>query len=352
MTIKIERLNQNNLEDWQNYVQNHNNSLLFHTIEWKKLMQDTYGYKPIYLLAYENNRIKGVLCSFLINSWLFGKKLTTAPFNFYNEPLFDSVEIGKALINKLFEIGKKNKVKYIEFKSRDELNKDLFGHHKLIEREVYERTVINIDSQDIMRSKLKKLAKRMIRRCEENYVKCEISEDPKDLKSFYKIMELLYCKKHKSIYQPFKLLKNYYKYLLPKKNVFLIKATHKGKFIGGSIMFAYKDVIFDQWSLSYTKEKISPNYYTIWNGLLIGNNMNKKVFDLGYTSPHDTGLVSFKSKWGGKTEKIKFYYLPIKSSNIPVIEYNESYKSVRELVRFIPIWMMRIMSNTLAKEFG
>ena len=44
------------------------------------MVKKTYKHKPIYLVAKENDEIKGVLPLFLMKSMIFGKKLVSVPF--------------------------------------------------------------------------------------------------------------------------------------------------------------------------------------------------------------------------------------------------------------------------------
>ena len=47
---------------------------LFKSLMWRNVVEKTYEYKPVYLIAKEESEIKGVLPLFIMRSWIFGKK--------------------------------------------------------------------------------------------------------------------------------------------------------------------------------------------------------------------------------------------------------------------------------------
>jgi len=60
---------------WDAYCERHSQGTFFHKIGWKQLIERVYGYKPIYLMAINNDDIIGVLPLFYVQHWALGKKL-------------------------------------------------------------------------------------------------------------------------------------------------------------------------------------------------------------------------------------------------------------------------------------
>ncbi|HIC90929.1 MAG TPA: peptidoglycan bridge formation protein FemAB, partial [Syntrophaceae bacterium] len=80
VTLEICNLEKNEEKEWDDYVCKSNSSTFYHMIGWKKVVEKTYGHKPIYLIAKEDGVIKGILPLFLMKSMLFGTKLVSVPF--------------------------------------------------------------------------------------------------------------------------------------------------------------------------------------------------------------------------------------------------------------------------------
>src|SRR5579864_7310923 len=78
---------------WMTFVSDHPSASAFHTVEWLKTIQLTYGYRPIVLTtsspAEELN--DGVaLCE--VHSWLTGRRMVSVPFSDHCEPLVSNGE--------------------------------------------------------------------------------------------------------------------------------------------------------------------------------------------------------------------------------------------------------------------
>ena len=61
MTLNIRIADHNDQLKWDNYVLKSPNGLAYHLFAWKEAVEKAYGFKGYYLIAEENNFIKGVL---------------------------------------------------------------------------------------------------------------------------------------------------------------------------------------------------------------------------------------------------------------------------------------------------
>ncbi|USN45026.1 MAG: GNAT family N-acetyltransferase [Candidatus Woesearchaeota archaeon] len=354
MPLQIVPLTMAQEADWTAFLNSHPDASLFHTVSWKNLISASYKYKALHFLVYKGNAVQGICPVFFVNSFLYGKKLTTAPFNFYGEPLSTTPKVSEFIFAELKRLGKAHGVSYVELKSREPLSEQITKQFRLSSQAFYERTMIPIGSEDEMRGRLKRLAKRMILKAEEGGMTFEQTDKIEDLRAFYNIMVKLYCRKHLTIFQSFTLLENYLTYLKPHGHMQLCVGKLNGKVVGGTLLFFYKDHLFDQWSLSDVDvRELSPNYFIIWNALLVGHARGMKDFDLGYTSPHDAGLNQFKTRWGGVTTKINFYFMKINpKAKLPQLDYYTSFGLVRKVIKISPQWSVKLLSKLFVKHFG
>src|SRR5947209_18322743 len=82
---------------WDRFVLDHPDGSPFHLIAWKKSIEQTFGYKAMYLVAAAGDRIRGVLPLFLIENLLTGRILISSPFAVYGGILADSENVRKEL---------------------------------------------------------------------------------------------------------------------------------------------------------------------------------------------------------------------------------------------------------------
>ncbi|MBW3012126.1 hypothetical protein KY311_02995, partial [Candidatus Woesearchaeota archaeon] len=104
MEYTIEKLDESRFNEWNDFVNSHDGLSIFHTIEWKKLLEDVFGYSPEYYFVKNNeNRIVGISPAFKCKTF-FGKIIMSMPFFEYGGPF---VEQGyESAYNDIFQIYK------------------------------------------------------------------------------------------------------------------------------------------------------------------------------------------------------------------------------------------------------
>jgi FemAB-related protein (PEP-CTERM system-associated) len=102
---------------WDAFVTRHPCSAPFHLIAWKKTIEESFPYRPVYLLATSGQEIHGVLPMFLVRNPIIGKVLISSPFAVYGGILADSAEAQRALYDRARSIGENLGVEYIEFRN-------------------------------------------------------------------------------------------------------------------------------------------------------------------------------------------------------------------------------------------
>ncbi len=85
MKYKVEELRKENFEDWDRFVKE-NKLTVFHTIGWKRVLEETFNFKPIYYIAKDKDEnIVGISPAFICRSFL-KKAIVSMPFFEYGGP--------------------------------------------------------------------------------------------------------------------------------------------------------------------------------------------------------------------------------------------------------------------------
>jgi hypothetical protein len=75
---------------WDDFVNRQNQSTIFHTSAWAKVIQESYGYIPYYYVIEDDTKqLKAAIPFHFINSWLTGKRMICLPFSDYCYPIGD-----------------------------------------------------------------------------------------------------------------------------------------------------------------------------------------------------------------------------------------------------------------------
>ena len=102
--MEITELRREEEKAWDSYIYKSSSSTFYHQLGWRNVVKKTYKHKPIYLVAKENDEIKGVLPLFLMKSMIFGKKLVSVPFAPYGGVCADDGIAEKMLIEEAIRI--------------------------------------------------------------------------------------------------------------------------------------------------------------------------------------------------------------------------------------------------------
>ena len=316
-------------EEWNEFLEKAPNSNIFHTPEWKRIVENTFDYKPIYMFLKDKEGVlRGILPLFYINKRLTGKRICSVPFSHICGALGEDT-YKMALYKTLF-------LKYNEL-SADiaEIRQDerTFGFHTEHKFSTY---VLNVDAN--LKSSLSKSMRRYLNKslAFNDIVR---AVDKSAINDIYEL-NCLNKKKNRVIAPPKKFFKNMVRYLGDNVHFHLI--MNKGSSIGGAVSI---DVHKNR--LNYYIGCTDPSYYNkypsysyLWDMARLCLEKGTKELDLGPSSPDpENSLTKFKIRWGGKEEKMLYSYFP----DVPKYEAKASLS--HKLIGSMPHPMYKLYSK-------
>src|ERR1019366_4994899 len=117
MECSVEWFQECDASDWDAFVHAHPHGSPFHLIAWRQAIVETFGYKPVYLIARHEGKVRGVLPLFLIRNPVIGKALISSPFAVYGGILADGDGPRHAVYERAKLLGRELGVDYIEFRN-------------------------------------------------------------------------------------------------------------------------------------------------------------------------------------------------------------------------------------------
>jgi len=111
--------------EWDNLVLSTQDYSFFHSSVWARVLNESYGYMPLYFALIDNERLLASIPCMEIKSIITGKRAVCLPFTDYCEPLFSptlekegegSEDPLSIILNALISYGKKAAWKTIEFR--------------------------------------------------------------------------------------------------------------------------------------------------------------------------------------------------------------------------------------------
>lgn len=327
----IVKLSKEKEKAWDEYIKNHKQSSFYHQIGWKNIVEKTYKHKPVYLIAEENNKIKGVLPLFLMQNLFFGKRLISLPFGSYGGPVSDNRNIDKLLIEKAKEITIQQKLDFFEL--RNEHNKI----DSLKTNEVYTTLILelNQDSNEVWENKLKSNVRNKTRSSFK--AGFEFLIDSQYLKDFYR----LYSKNMKFLGTPvhsFKFFQNLLQEFPKNFKLFLVRKDEN--IVSAMIILFFKDSMISAWQAADRNFlNLKPNNYLYWQTIKYGCDNSYKYFDFG-RSISKSGTFAFKKAWGAKVNQLNYQYYLNKVSKMPdTSQANQKRKKFAKFWKTLPFFI-------------
>ncbi|MDY6971069.1 MAG: FemAB family XrtA/PEP-CTERM system-associated protein [Thermodesulfobacteriota bacterium] len=343
-------------EIWDSFVMKHPEGTIFHLIQWKNVIEKTFGHKAHYLIAEEagnafkasdNNHVKssnitivGVLPLFTVKSAIFGRYLVSVPFSELGGPIANSEIIEARLVSQAIQYTKENCLEYLEFRNMNPKaeglsQKDLYFNFS---REIYDSLEDNMKA-------IPRKSRRMIRQGEKNNLSFEFGLHAID--SFYDILARSYQHLGTPIFAS-RFFHNFYTEFGDRCNILMIFSD--GRPIAGVFFFLFKNKVVPYYAGSLVQyRKLAPNDYMYWQLMKYGCENGFKIFDFG-RSRADTGSFHFKRHWGFEPKSLCYQYFLNTLDDLPNLSpANPKYKKKIELWQRLPFWATKILGPPIAK---
>lgn len=335
MDYTITKLTKNDYEEWDNFVKTHKGGTIFHTLGWKKVLEESYGYEPrYYVIKNANGEITGIFPTFKVKTF-FGKIIVSQPFAEYGGALVrEGYEKAVIDILNIFKKEVKNGVKYIEIRKPPFGMRisNTIGYKKEMKAYNFYLNLENKDfKKDIWNGVIHKKVRTAIRKAIKSGV---IIEKKMDMDLYYD----LYIKTMARMGSPphsKKFLKNIERYL--KDYVVCNFAYLDGIPIAALLSFRYKDIVSIFGNVSDSKYW---NYNA--NDLLYCSEI-KEVLKLGYkfvefgrTNPNSQ-YVKFKKRHGGENQVELYSYIYPQSKAGDINPYR--FMTISNILQNVP-WLI------------
>lgn len=296
-------------KEWNDYLATDNRATVYHTLEWRSILEDVFRYETAYVVSRDNEGdISGILPLALVRSRITGNRVVSLPFSQYGGPIFRDALALESMLDYLKEY-LTHDFEYVRLRGRD-LYDDLvqFG---LRSSDDYSRCIIpiaNRSDEDVWRSFDKGSVRRAIKRSFSEGVVVEVSDGKYEED---RIRELMYqtTKKHGVPPYPPLLLKSISD-LSAKGLAKIFLAEMRGKVMAVLVLFTMnKDAIYAYNFSDVESLRFYPNNALIWTAIKWSMKNGFSVFDMGTSSRQDNKLLSFKRRWGSVVEKLGDFFI-------------------------------------------
>jgi len=293
---------------WQELAARHPRASVFHSSSWLRALQKTYGYEPIaYTLSPPGSELANAVAFSRIRSWATGQRLVSLPFSDHCEPLVDSdVDAAEILSHVRREAARKG-YRFVEIRPLAFGREILHPHlgFEVSNSFILHRMDLRPALDFLFRSLHRHSLQQTIRRAERERLEYKEGRSEEVLRMFFDL-QLKTRRKHGLPPQPIAWFCNLVNFLGDRLH---IRVALKGDCPVAAIMtMVWKDTLVYKYGCSDPEfGNLGGTPMVFWKAIQAAKAGDLSWFDLGRSDAGNTGLLTFKDRWGANRSTLCYW---------------------------------------------
>lgn len=345
-TPLVEEVDPFTYPDWNECVLTTPRAAIFHTTNWLRVLQESYGYRPHYFAAFTGKTLAVLLPLMEVKSWITGVRGVSLPFSDYCEPIVAETSHAPGFLDQVILAARRLRWPFLEMRGWDAL------FHGVSPSTFYYRhhLVLSGDEAAVF-SRLRSNYRAKIRKACSNDLKVEISQSPDAIAAYYRL-HCLTRKRHGLPPQPAGFFKKIHAHIIAKNFGWVILVSHKGRNVSGAVFFYFGHRALYKFGASDMRyEHLYPNYLLFWHAIqwLCHNDYQELCF--GRSAPDNTGLIQFKDGWGTHKSRLNYYKYDLKTASF-VQNSQQPVEGGYNICKKMPITLLKLAGSVLYPHLG
>jgi hypothetical protein len=332
---------------WSEFAGSLSRASVFHTKAWLSALQNTYGFEP---LAYTNTPpgvpLDNALVFCLVNSWLTGRRLVSLPFSDHCEPLVDGIDQLNELLTPALQELREHKIKYIDIRplslsfSEATAGAESYFLHLLDLRPTLDELYKKLHGDSI---------RRKIQRAEREKLTLEVGSSEKMLGDFYSL-HVITRQRQQLPPHPLKWFRNVLTCLGASAQIWI--ARKDASAIASIFTLSHKQKMVYKYGCSDAhSHNLGGMQFLFWHLIRHSKEHGFVELDFGRSECTNTGLVTFKDRWGTKRQLLTYLRYPQR----PVATEQDPsmlMKLGKKVFSHCPQGVLRLAGNLLYPHVG
>ena len=333
--------------DWDNFLLSLNFSSHFFDWEWREILSKSFGHKPYYLIAKDQNGNTKAICPlFLVKSLLFGSSLISVPYINGGGILSIDDQASQEIKTHIKNLQQDLGCAYAELRAREE---SLNTYSDLTSRTHKVAMLLNLeDDSEKMFSFFPPKLRSQIRRPTKDgcYAKTITGSNVsrKDIYDFYSVFSTTMRDLGTPVYPKC--------FFTNSLNTFKDRATltlvyHESTPVAAGITIRKGNYVEIPWAAALkSKNRLSPNMLLYWELIKQAISDGCTIFDFG-RSTANSGTFKFKEQWGSKALQLHWYYL----GEIPDVNpKSKKFELLVSIWRKLPVSVANLLGPQITKS--
>lgn len=338
---------------WAQFIQGNPRSSVFHTIEWLSALHRTYGYEPIaFTTSAANTDLQNAAVFCRVESWLTGPRLVSLPFSDHCEILAESATDVATIMSALEAQMHRNRLNYVEIRPIRSLEPSIYGMQSSYSYCLH-RVDLRPSLDQLLANCHKSSTQRKIRRAQREGLLYQEGRSSALLADFYQLL-LMTRRRHGTPPQPLTWFHNLIECFGEALN---IRVAFKNRQpIAAILTLRHKNTLVYKYACSDKAfHPLGGVQFLLWKCIEEAKHEGLEFFDLGRSEWQNTGLITFKDRWGAARSMIGYSRLtgPPGSQNVFAHTGRDwRERAARGVFSRLPDYLFRAAGERLFRHLG
>lgn len=323
------------LPDWNDRLTQSAGECVFNTVEWARVLCDTYGYRPCYLLEKGGTCFPFLVPMMEVDSWLTGRRGVGLPFSDFCAPIgLEKNNVG-AVLQELVKLGIRRKWRYFEVRN------DRAVSAGIVRSAGYLAHTVNLGlGEGELFDRFDGSVRTSIRKAVKAGVEVTSATTLESIREFYR----LNCqtrRRHGLPPQPLRFFENMQRHVLAKGSGRVVTAWYEGCAIAAAVFLcAGRQVLFKYGASDARWQKLRASNLVMWEAIRQYAREGCEILSMGRTAKTHDGLRRFKSGWGSQESELGYIRYDFRSGAFES-EQSPCAENGYRVARHLPIRVLR-----------
>jgi CelD/BcsL family acetyltransferase involved in cellulose biosynthesis len=323
---------------------------IYHTPRWRDVLVATYGYEPLYLGCFEQDRLTAVLPLMLVKSWLTGRRLVSLPFSNTCGPI-GSPEDSAALVDEALRLYRDRQADAVEIRTQPDVQATVDDRFTNLSYFITSIVMLDEDPEKVWKRFKDRNVRTEVRQAEKKGVKVRAGDGEKDLGEFYSLFAASRLQ-HGVPPQPFRFFRNLWRHLWPDY-LDLFVASHDGRTVGGLITLrSGRNMCAAYIGSDAAYRSYRVHQLLFWKAMETGCRRGHTGFDFLRTPKNSDSLRYFKRRWNASEFDLLYMYHPEIRGTASTIEETTKYRLMTAVLRRSPVVVGKLLGRALYRHLG
>ena len=329
---------------WDRFVQSHASATFFHRYRWSRVIEESFGHAPHYLIAAREGRIAGILPLVHKTSALFGNALISTPFLSYGGIVAEDEDAARALENRAVELAEALRVDYLELRN---IAPDRAGWTRNDSTYAGFSRDIPPGRDAIIRSVPGKGRRHALRKCLTRGLSFEIHDD---VTAFYRVLSESYRNLGTPIFP-----KRYFERIIeafPAEFEICVVRGPNGP-LAAALAFTFRDHVHPYYAGGTAEARdLRANDFLFLSLMCRTQERGYPRFDFG-RSKFGTGSFAYKTHWGFQPQPLNYEYRLVRGAKLPNLSpLNPRLRPFVGLWKRLPLSLSQFLGPHIVRHLG